>query len=383
MTGEGPESDRAVGAGALGKKDAAGPRQVVVVACLMACCGALYARPLLAAANDELPRRAKAPVESYAGAEVIYDSVRDARGDRVRVIITRPLKVAGKFPAIFVVGWLSCDSVEAPANTRDASGKVFRLLAELPDFVTVRMDKPGIGDSEGVCAETDFETELGAYRAAFRSLSRYDFVDAGRIFVFGISNGGGFAPLVAEGAPVRGYVIVGGWVKTWFEHMLEIERRRFVLSGKTPGEVNDLMRMEARFYEAYLLQEQRPGQVLAVHPDLRAVWAGDDDDHLYGRPVAFYQQLQRLNLERAWSQVRVPVLALHGQYDWIMSRDDHERIVALVNDNLPGTATFVELPATGHTFEHYEGWQAAFKFQASAFDPRNAQLVADWFSQHR
>jgi hypothetical protein len=76
-------------------------------------------------------------------------------------------------------------------------------------------------------------------------------------------------------------------------------------------------------------------------------------------------------------------LALHGQYDWIMSRDDHERIVALVNGNLPGAASFGELSATGHTFEHYENLQAAFEFRESAFDPRNAKLVADWFWQYR
>jgi hypothetical protein len=122
--------------------------------------------------------------------------------------------------------------------------------------------------------------------------------------------------------------------------------------------------------------------VLAVHPELRAVWVGDDE-HLYGRPVAFYQQLQQFNLKRAWAQVRVPVLAVHRQYDWIVSRDDHERIVALVSGMLPGAATFVELPATGHTFEHYENWQAAFRFEASAFDPHNAKLVADWFWLHR
>jgi dienelactone hydrolase len=68
--------------------------------------------------------------------------------------------------------------------------------------------------------------ELRVYRAAFRSLSRYDFIDPSKIFIFGISNGGGFAPLVAEGAPVRGYVIDGGWFKTWFEHAWCFQARR-------------------------------------------------------------------------------------------------------------------------------------------------------------
>ena len=95
------------------------------------------------------------------------------------------------------------------------------------------------------------------------------------------------------------------------------------------------MRLEARLYEANLLQRQRSIDVFAMQAKWRAVPAGDDDEHLYGRPVAFYQQLQQLNLEREWSQVRVPVLAMHSEYDWIMSRDDHERIVALVNGNIP------------------------------------------------
>jgi pimeloyl-ACP methyl ester carboxylesterase len=329
---------------------------------------------LAATAAEELPRRPNAPTESYAKSDVIYASVRDNRGERVRVIVTRPREGRGKFPAVFVAGWLSCDSVEAPASIDDASGKVFRVLAEIPGLVTVRMDKPGVGDSEGVCKETDFDTELSAYRAAFSTLSHYPFIDTNNVIVFGISNGGGFAPLVAEDAPVRGFVIDGGWVKTWFEHMMEIERRRFELSGKSADQVNELLRFTAQLYEAYLIEGRRP--------ELRPAWAGDDDNHLYGRPIAFYQQLQELNLERAWAKVHVPTLVLHGQYDWIMSRDDHERIVALVNRNLRRGAQFVELPATGHTFEHYADMHAAFEFKASAFDPGNAQLIGNWMQKH-
>ncbi len=171
-----------------------GTRGIMFWSLLVGCMGTTSLRSPPAAADDELPRRPNAPVESYAKSDVIYDSVRDIREERVRVIVTRPREGGSNFPAIFVAGWLSCDSVEAPASTDDASGKVFRVLAELPGFVTVLRDKPGVGDSEGVCKETDFDTELSAYRAAFRSLSRYAFIDKNKVFVFGISNGGGFAP---------------------------------------------------------------------------------------------------------------------------------------------------------------------------------------------
>src|SRR5260370_28776355 len=85
-------------------------------------------------AADELPRKTKSPRESYPNVDVIYDSVTTPRGERLRTIITKPRNAKGKLPVIFVAGWLSCDSVEAPADTKDASGLVFRGLAQVQDF---------------------------------------------------------------------------------------------------------------------------------------------------------------------------------------------------------------------------------------------------------
>jgi pimeloyl-ACP methyl ester carboxylesterase len=154
-------------------------------------------------AGDELPRKTRTLRESYPNVDVIYDFVTAADGERLRTIITKPHDAKGKLPVIFVAGWLSCDSVEAPEDTKDASGMVFRGLAQTPGFSLFRVDKQGVGDSEGVCSDTDFESELAGYRAAFRSLKRYDFIDVNRVYILGISNGGGFAPLVADLPPSK------------------------------------------------------------------------------------------------------------------------------------------------------------------------------------
>ena len=119
--------------------------------------------------GDDLPRKSKAPREAYPNVDVIYDSVTAPDGHRLRTIITKPRNTKRKLPVIFVAGWLSCDSVEAPSGTKDESGLVFRGLAQVPEFVVFRMDKQGVGDSEGVCSETDFDSELAGYRAAFRA----------------------------------------------------------------------------------------------------------------------------------------------------------------------------------------------------------------------
>jgi len=336
----------------------------------------------------ELPRKTKTPRESYPNVDVIYDFVTSPRGERLRTIITKPHDAKGKLPVIFVAGWLSCDSVEAPAETKDATGVVFQGLAQMPGFCLFRVDKQGVGDSEGNCAENDFESELAGYRAAFHALKNYDFIDSDRIYIFGISNGGGFGPLVAgsdaEQRQVRGYIVVGGWVKTWFEHMLEIERRRFALMGKSPAEVSDRMKGAATLYHEWLIKNKPIDGILHEHLQLAELWPeGTDHGHLYGRPLAFYQQLQGLNLAAAWSRVKVPTLVLHGQYDWIMSREDHELIAAYVNANRPGAARFVEVPETGHTFQHYLSFPDAFKGKSGPFDPKVLRLLTDWFKQQQ
>jgi pimeloyl-ACP methyl ester carboxylesterase len=338
-------------------------------------------------AND-LPRKAKMARETYPNVDVIYDSVTTPRGERLRTIVTKPHNASGKLPVIFVAGWLSCDSVEAPRGTKDATGIVFQGLSQLSGFSLFRVDKQGVGDSEGNCAESDFESELAGYRAAFRALKNYDFIDTSQIYILGISNGGGFAPLIPESeseqAQVRGYVVVGGWVKTWFEHMLEIERRRFALMGKSPGEVNDRMKGATTLYHDWLIKNKSIDEIVRQHPELAELWPeGKDHAHLYGRPLAFYQQLQKLNLAAAWSRVKVPTLVLHGQYDWIMSREDHELIAQFVNANRAGAVRFVEVPEMGHTFQHYVSFGDAFHGKEAPFDPKVVKLVTDWLNEQQ
>ena len=347
--------------------------------------GGFLIAPAFPADNVLLPRKAGPEKnESYPGVTVLYDAIRDASGHRLRIIATHPDdgNHRARYPVIFVVGWLSCDTVEAPPGTQDGTQRMLQSMAQVPGFATVRLEKPGVGDSEGDCAKTDFTTELAAYQLAFRHLGDYPFADPDRVFLFGMSNGGGFAPLVAKGAPVKGYVVDGGWIKTWFEHMLEIERRRLVLFGHARSEINALMKSEEHLYSAYLLGRESPHNIFAAQPRLKLFWEGAEDQQ-YGRPIAYYQQLQDLDLMNTWSSVRVPVLALHGEYDWIMSRGDFELLVDLVNHNVPGAAELVELPHTGHTFEHYASLQDSFEGKQLPFDESIAQRVTRWFMAHR
>jgi pimeloyl-ACP methyl ester carboxylesterase len=300
---------------------------------------------LVLSALGQTPNR-----EHFQHADVLYDWVINHAGQKLRTFITRPQTASGKVPVIFFVGWLSCDSMEYPdANTHDGFGIFMRRLIDESGYATLRMDKPGVGESQGQCSKADFQSEMEGWQAAFDSLGKYDFVDKDRIFVVGLSNGGGFSPLAAREHRVRGFVSAGSWGRTWYEHMLELERRRVVAEGKSPAEVNQSVKVFTDFYNLYLIKDMAPGQVLAQHPEWKAFWY-DEPDGQYGRPAAFYQQLQALNLGEVWQKVDAPVLVIRGGADDIMSRADSEAIAQTVNQAHPGHARYVEIEGMGHGF---------------------------------
>ena len=289
--------------------------------------------------------------EQFRNVSITYDWVTNARGQKIRTFITQPRSAAAKVPAIFFVGWLSCDSVEYPDGETDGFGSIFWRLIEQSGFATVRMDKPGVGESEGNCAATDFQTELDSYRAAFDSMSKYRFIDPNAVFVIGISNGGGTSPLSAGQHPVRGFIAASSWGRTWYEHMLDNERMRLSQEQKvSPAEINDALKAFPDFYSLYLIHRMTPGEIIAKHPKWKALWY-DAPDGQYGRPAPFYQQLQDLNLGKLWQDVSVPVLVIHGSADTIMSQSDSRAIADTVNRAHPGHATYIEIDGADHLLE--------------------------------
>ena len=80
------------------------------------------------------------------------------------------------------------------------------------------------------------------------------------------------------------------------------------------------MKGAATLYPEWLVKGRPVEDIVRERSTLEEIWPeGSDRSHLYGRPLAFYEQLQKLNLAAAWSRVKVPALILHGQFDWIMT----------------------------------------------------------------
>jgi pimeloyl-ACP methyl ester carboxylesterase len=337
-------------------------------------------------ADDALPHRADRktgaplPYEQMAGRVVEYASVVSARGHRVRTITTRP-PAPGRLPVIVFIPWLSCDSAESPRGPTDGWSRMLHAVASGVDAVFVRVDKPGVGDSEGDCSRTTLEDDLAAYRAAIRAAIERTDVDPSRLTLFGGSIGGALAPLLAREFKAHVIVSVAGFSRTWGEHILAHERRRLTLSGSTPAQVNAALRGFVEFYALYLDSGMTPAQVVAQHPELKAIWY-DAPEHQYGRHARYFQEVQAQNVEAAWDAVRIPTLVLWGEYDWIMGRADQERIVEIVNANTPGLAQLAIIPGMNHHFERFTTPLKAFREEGGTYAEDATALLVDWLRRN-
>jgi len=287
------------------------------------------------------------PLERIPGIETVYTHVTNPAGLRQRAIITRPAGVASRLPAILFAPWLSCDTVESPGTPAPGIDELLVRVAAQSGWVMLRVDKPGVGDSEGVCADTDLDTEIAGSRAGLAMLRTHPWVNAERIVLMGHSFSGAFLPLIAESTPVAGYIFINSWARTWIERLLEFERLRLETAGQTPAEVSSAVRRLSEFYALFLEQRKTPGEILQERPSLGAVWRGEAG-HQYGRSARFHHQLQAIDPATAWQHVSVPTLVMWGDADISMHRQDHERIVAMVNRNKAGAASLVVINGADH-----------------------------------
>jgi pimeloyl-ACP methyl ester carboxylesterase len=308
--------------------------------------------------NGVLPKR---PIDAFKGVITEYRSVKSPLGYKVQVIVTRPEGSTGKIPGIFFVRWMSCAPVETPASPVSRKDGIERMLEDFimkSGYAVMRVEKPGLGDSEGPCCyNADFNHELAAEREAFKVFRNLDYIDPERIVVFGHSNGAAYAPLVAgEHAPAA-FLISGGWSKTWYEHMLEFSRRELQATGTAPSEITRKMKLVSEFYTDYLIHKTLPRDILQQKPQLKEAW-DDEPDHQWGLPAAYVQQLQDLDIAGAWSGVTSPTYVFYGEFDRIMLEEDHKSIAAQVTRN-GGNATYEFVPKMDHSLFWFENQQDA------------------------
>jgi pimeloyl-ACP methyl ester carboxylesterase len=295
------------------------------------------------------------PFEAAADVDVRYDAI-TVDGTLRRTIVTAP-RGRARHPAVLYLNGIGCFSQES----LDLSSHDAKLLYGLAraGYVTMRVEKGGMGDSEGPpcdSSEADFDAETRGYVAGLKALKEASFVDPDNVFLVGVSIGGVEAPLVAGREHVRGIVVVNTVAKPFFEYLLDTRRRQMGLRHVPPDEIDRRMRLDELCNHRLLIERQTPEAVLDAAPGCA--------DHIeYPAPFTYMQEWAALNPADAWKQVDVPVLIVYGTSDYVSTIADDPLLADLVNTFHPASATLK--PISG--MDHYMG--QAPSMQASSAEP--------------
>ena len=316
--------------------------------------------------------------EKHDNLDTYYEEVTSSYGITQRIIITKPKKT-GTQPAVILIGGLSCSSIETYSGRRGTNwGKTIKDLVEKSNMIVMRIEKPGVGDSNGDCSQSDFLMDLEGYRSAIRYLKSKPYVDTSRIIVYGSSMGSALAPFLANEFDLAGVISDGTFFKTWYEHMLEIERRILSFQGNTESQIAEKMnKYYIPLYHGMLIGKKTYQEVVDEYPAL-AEYNYHDPEHMYGRPMAYYQQLQDFDLAGAWEKVKVPVRILRGTNDWIMSSFDNKMIIEVLQRNGHEDHILHEYPGLDHWNTIHESAKDSFEGKPGKWDPGTIDLIVSW-----
>ena len=326
------------------------------------------------------------PADNGDGYTTVYSHV-VSNGNRIRTFVTKPTKGAGKRPVMFWIQGINASSVETPLTGPSGMSKILKSFSD-DGWVTVRVEKPGTGDSEGGPALlVGFDEELDIYRQALKSLDGFDFVDRAKVYLFGHSMGGCHAPIVASELPVKGIISYGTVSDSWLEWQIKAARIQGPLSGQSRADIDAEVRKVVGVYH-YLYNEKRGiDWIKQNHPELSPVTEQTSTDGVMMgvRSIKYMREVNDRNFCAYWAKLgKTKVLALFGESDWISLESCQEQVAEAVNATNPGMADFMVVPDTDHGFFRNADFKESFgKWgkPGNEFNPEILKIMKDWIGK--
>ncbi|MCC7247517.1 MAG: alpha/beta fold hydrolase, partial [Lysobacter sp.] len=282
---------------------------------------------------------------------------------RLRTMLSVPTSPSpsGQYPVLFYVQGVALGTMDTVLAEPHPYSRFLQPFAQA-GYITYRVDKPGVGDSEGgPGTSVDFLREYEGYRAALKALLARKDVDASRVFVFGHSMGGVWGPMLAADFKLRGLAVYGTAYQGWYDYELENARRQYRLAGIEGATLESAVAQKARISKLFFDEKRTPEQIRADYPELSDAMNEMFQDGVYfGRALPFWHQLNAIDMPAMWAKADTAVLAMHGAGDYVSSAADHRAIADRVNAVRPGTARAVEVPNADHGMMGFANERAAF-----------------------
>ena len=307
--------------------------------------------------------------------DIIYSSVVSG-SNHLRTIITRP-KGGSNYPAVLIVGGVGCYSIDNPSAPEILSIKMWTDSLTKNGFVTMRVEKTGMGDSKGTpCSECDFNTEKQGYLDGLKQLKKLPYVNKETVFISGFSIGGVIAPLIAQQESVKGIIVYGTVGRNWLEYEMENTHRQQLLEGFPADTIDQHMRAEyIRLYSLFV-EKKTPEQIIKEHPETSSILFP------YPMRIEYFQQVADVNIRELWMNTKAKVLAMHGSTDFVSSGTEHKQLTETVNRYHPGNATYIEIPNSDHWSLLAQSDMISYFHQQTELNPFPLTTAIKWLKEN-
>jgi alpha-beta hydrolase superfamily lysophospholipase len=263
-------------------------------------------------------------------------------------------RAGGKHPAVVLVQGSGAEGRWATAYIADALAR--------HGVIALSYDKRGVGASSGDWRTATFDDLAADARAAVHLLAQRADVDPSRLGVYGHSQGGFIAPLIAENDPeVKWIGDADGSVGPQYHQ--DLFRVNTALAKRYSGQtLADAEKLYAEFVDtarnATPHARLRTDMAEAGDPDwLDDLAIPDDDSWIW----PWYAKTGIYDNSRAWGTVHVPVLILFGANDEITPpRESIAGTVLILKEHGEENVTVRIFPGADHTLRlaptDRDGW---------------------------
>lgn len=309
--------------------------------------------------KTEIVKAVGKPLESSESVDIYYDYV-DFRGCKLRTILYSP-KGKVNCPVVFFIQGYSCSSVEQPFYKNSPYIKFYEDLVN-SGYAVYRMEKAGVGDSESSfdCMQMGFQSECSTFKQAYRSLIKNPKIDSTNVFLFGHSVGGIIAPILADEYSPKGIIAYGTVVKSWFEYLIDMKWEQGTIWKRSAVETSKNLRAFIPFWYDLLMEKENNKEILQneQHRTFLAEQGLLEDiknGYYLNRSLAYWQELNEIDVCEKWANTSTHVLCLHGELDiQALSAEWAYLITDIVKRNSQYNAEFSILSNTDHGFVYFE-----------------------------
>ena len=262
-----------------------------------------------------------------------------------------------------------------------------RLAEELASqgVASLRYDKRGVGQSEGVLPLASRETLLGDAEAALSVLRGMSWIHPDRLFVIGHSEG---SYLVAELAAVErdpalgGMVMLAGGASGLDEITLRQVETLLRAQGGTQQQVDlaleqegiylDFVRNSSGEWSDYTIESLRAELPFMSDEQIGALSGG-----VVG--LSWLRQHYLADSEAILGLIRIPVLTINGDKDLQVPVEESDRLHDILSEAGVADLTSVKVEDLNHLMRnHPEEPNMLYRHLDSPIDPRIVDLVTQW-----